>query len=101
MEVLRGRAVSGLGDDWRQLRRGRCLVQIRTQLVASLMNLSHPARAVSSRSEAVGGVVLVERGEDAPMSVFDIDRFLQKVTTRPLQILGDLDWIRGEVESGP
>jgi hypothetical protein len=46
----------------------------------------------------VGGVVLVERGEDAPTSVFDVDRFLEKVTARPLQILEDLDWIRGEVE---
>jgi hypothetical protein len=62
------------------------------------MNLSRPARTVSSRSEAVGGVVLVERGEDAPMSVFDVDRFLEKVTARPLQILEDLDWISGEVE---
>jgi hypothetical protein len=40
----------------------------------------------------------MEHGEDAPTSVFDIDRFLEKVTARLLQILGDLDWIRGEVE---
>jgi hypothetical protein len=40
----------------------------------------------------------MEHGEDAPTSVFDVDRFLEKVTARPLQILGDLDWIRGEVE---
>jgi hypothetical protein len=62
------------------------------------MNLSRPARAVSSRSEAVGSVVLLDRGEDAPTSVFDVDHFLEKVTARPLQILGDLDWICGEVE---
>jgi hypothetical protein len=62
------------------------------------MNLSDPARAVPSRSEAVGGVVLLDRGEDTPTSVFDIDRFLEKVTARPFQILGDLDWIRSEVE---
>jgi hypothetical protein len=46
----------------------------------------------------VGGVVLLDRGEDAPTSVFDVDRFLEKVTARSLQILGDLDWIHGEVE---
>jgi hypothetical protein len=62
------------------------------------MNLSRPAKAVSSRSEAVGSVVLVDRGEDTPMSVFDIDNFLEKVTACPLQILGDLGWIRGDVE---
>jgi hypothetical protein len=32
------------------------------------------------------------------MSVLDVNRFLEKVTVRPLQILGDLDWIRGKVE---
>jgi hypothetical protein len=46
----------------------------------------------------MGGVVLLDHGEDAPTSVFDVDRFLEKVTARPLQILGDLDRIRGEVE---
>jgi hypothetical protein len=46
----------------------------------------------------MGGVVLVERGEDASTSVFDVNRFLEKVTARPLQILGVLDWIRGEVK---
>jgi hypothetical protein len=46
----------------------------------------------------VGDVVLVDRGEDAPTSVIDVDRFLEKVTARPLQILGDLDWIHGDVE---
>jgi hypothetical protein len=46
----------------------------------------------------VAGVVLVECGEDAPTSVFDVDRFLEKATAHPLQILGDLDWISGEVE---
>jgi hypothetical protein len=46
----------------------------------------------------VGGVLLVERGEDTSTSVFDVDRFLEKVTARPLQILGDLDRIRGEFE---
>jgi hypothetical protein len=40
----------------------------------------------------------MEHGEDAPTSVFDVDQFLEKVTVRLLQILGDLDWIRGEVE---
>jgi hypothetical protein len=40
----------------------------------------------------------VERGEDAPTSVFDADRFLEEVTARPLQILGELDWIGSEVE---
>jgi hypothetical protein len=44
----------------------------------------------------VGGVV--ERGEDASMSVFDIDHFLEKVAARSLQILGDLDWISSEVK---
>jgi hypothetical protein len=46
----------------------------------------------------VGDVVLVDRGEDAPTSVIDVDRFLEMVTARPLQILRDLDWIRGDVE---
>jgi hypothetical protein len=46
----------------------------------------------------VGGVILLDRGEDTPMSVFNIDRFLEKVMTCLLQILGDLDWIHGEVE---
>jgi hypothetical protein len=46
----------------------------------------------------VGDVVLVHHGEDAPTSVIDIDRFLEKVTACPLQILGDLDQIRGDVE---
>jgi hypothetical protein len=32
------------------------------------------------------------------MSVFDADHFLEEVTARPLQILGELDWIGGEVE---
>jgi hypothetical protein len=62
------------------------------------MNLSRPARAISSQSEAMGGVVLVEHREDAPTSVFDVDHFLEKVMVRPLQILRDLDWIHGEVE---
>jgi hypothetical protein len=66
--------------------------------VASLTNLSRPARAISSRGETVGDVVLIDRGEDAPTSVIDIDRFLEKVTVHSLQILGDLDWICGEVE---
>jgi hypothetical protein len=48
----------------------------------------------------MGGVVLLDRGKDAPTSVFDVDRFLEKVMACPLQILGDLDWIRGEVEWG-
>jgi hypothetical protein len=48
----------------------------------------------------MGGVVLLDRGKDAPTSVFDVDRFLEKVTACPLQILGDLDWIHGEVEWG-
>jgi hypothetical protein len=68
------------------------------QLATSLTNLSRPARAVSSRGEAVGDVVLVDRAEDAPTSVIDVDRYLEKVTTRPLQILGDLDRIHGDVE---
>jgi hypothetical protein len=46
----------------------------------------------------MGGVVLVEHGKDAPMSVFDVDRFLEKVTARPLQILGDLHWISDKVK---
>jgi hypothetical protein len=46
----------------------------------------------------VGGVVLLDHGEDVPTSVFDVDRFVEKVMARPLQILKDLDWIRGEVE---
>jgi hypothetical protein len=40
----------------------------------------------------------MERGEDAPMSVFDANRFLEEVATRPLQILRELGWIGGEVE---
>jgi hypothetical protein len=46
----------------------------------------------------LGGVVLVERGEDALTSVFDADRFLEEVAMRPFQILGELGWIGGEVE---
>jgi hypothetical protein len=46
----------------------------------------------------MGDVVLVDRGEDAPMSVVDVDRFLEEVEARPLQILGDLDRIRRDVE---
>jgi hypothetical protein len=46
----------------------------------------------------MGGVVLLDHGEDASMSVFDVDCFLEKVTAHPLQVLGDLDWIHGEVE---
>jgi hypothetical protein len=46
----------------------------------------------------MGGVVLLDHGEDTPMSVFNIDRFLEKVMVRPFQILGDLDRIRGKVE---
>jgi hypothetical protein len=62
------------------------------------MNLSHPVWAVSSRGEAVGDVVLVDHGEDASTSVIDIDHFLEEVEARLLQILGDLDQIRGDVE---
>jgi hypothetical protein len=40
----------------------------------------------------------MDRGEDVPMSVLDVDRFLEKVTARPLEILGDLGWIHGEVK---
>jgi hypothetical protein len=46
----------------------------------------------------VGDVVLVDHGEYAPTSVVDVDRFLEEVEARPLQILGDLDRIRGDVE---
>jgi hypothetical protein len=46
----------------------------------------------------LGGVVLVEHGEDAPTSVFDADHFFEEVTAHPLEILGELDWIGGEVE---
>jgi hypothetical protein len=46
----------------------------------------------------VGGVVLVKRGEDTLTSVFDAHRLLEEVATRSLQILGELDWIGGEVE---
>jgi hypothetical protein len=46
----------------------------------------------------MGDVVLVDRGEDAPTSVIDVDRFLEKVTVRLLQILRDLYWIRSDVE---
>jgi hypothetical protein len=88
VEVLRGHTVGGLGDDRRQLHRGRYLVQLRAQLAASLMNLSRPARTVSGRGEALSGVVLMERGEDAPASVFDADRFLEEVTARPLSLTG-------------
>jgi hypothetical protein len=62
------------------------------------MNLPRPARAVSSWGEAVGDVVLVDHRENAPMSVVDVDRFLEEVTACPLQILGDLDWIRTDIE---
>jgi hypothetical protein len=48
-----------------------------------LTNLSHPAWAVSSWGKAVGNIVLVDRGEDAPTSVIDVDRFLEKVEARP------------------
>jgi hypothetical protein len=46
----------------------------------------------------MGDVILVDRGEDALMSVIDVDRFLEEVEARLLQILGDLDRIRGNVE---
>jgi hypothetical protein len=98
MEVLRGRAVCRLGDDSRQLCRGRRLVQLRAQFATSLTNLSGLAGAISGRCVALGGVILVEHGEDAPTSVFDADRFLEEVATRPLQILGELGWIGDEVE---
>jgi hypothetical protein len=62
------------------------------------MNLSRPAGAVFGRRVALGGVVLVEHGEDAPTSVFDADRFFKEVTMRLLQILRELGWIGGEVE---
>jgi hypothetical protein len=66
--------------------------------MASLTNLSRPARAVSSWGEAMGDFLLVDHGEDAPTSVIDVDRFLEKVAARPLQILRDLDRIRSDVE---
>jgi hypothetical protein len=43
-------------------------------------------------------VVLVDRGEDTPKRVVDVDRFLEEIEARPLQILGDLDRIRRYVE---
>jgi hypothetical protein len=46
----------------------------------------------------MGDVVLVDRREDAPTSVIDVDRFLEEVEACPLQILGDLDRIHGDVE---
>jgi hypothetical protein len=46
----------------------------------------------------VGDVVLVDHGEDTPTGVIDVDRFLEEVEAHPLQILGDLDRIRGDVE---
>jgi hypothetical protein len=63
-----------------------------------LTNLSGLAGAISGRCVALGSVVLVEHGEDAPTSDFDADRFLEEVATHPLQILGELGWIGGEVE---
>jgi hypothetical protein len=62
------------------------------------MNLSGPARAIPGWCVALGSVVLVEHGEDAPTSVLDANRFLEEVAARPLQILGELGWIGGEVE---
>jgi hypothetical protein len=98
MEVLRGRAVRRPGDDGRQLCRGRRLVQLRAQLATSLTNLPGPAGAILGRCVALGGVVLMERGEDAPTSILYANRFLEEVAARPLQILGELGWIGGEVE---
>jgi hypothetical protein len=46
----------------------------------------------------MGDVVFVDRGEDAPAGVVDVDRFLEEVEARPLQILGGLDRIRRDVE---
>jgi hypothetical protein len=81
MKILRGHAVGGLGDDWRRPRRGRRPVQLRAQISAPLTNLSRPARAISSRCVALGGVLLTERGEDAPASVFDADRLIEEGAT--------------------
>jgi hypothetical protein len=97
-EVLCGCAVGRLGDDGKKLCQGRRLVQLRAQFATSLTNLSGPARAISGRCVALGDVILVERGEDAPTSVFKTDCFLEEVATRPLQILEELGWIGGEVE---
>jgi hypothetical protein len=47
------------------------------------MNLSRPTRAISDRRVALGGVVVVEHGEDAPTSVFDADRFFEEGTACP------------------
>jgi hypothetical protein len=46
----------------------------------------------------MGDVVLVDHREDAPTSVVDVDRFLEEVEACPLQILGDLDRIRRDIE---
>jgi hypothetical protein len=46
----------------------------------------------------MGDVVLVDHGEDAPTSVIDVDRFLEEVEARPVQIFEDLDQICGDVE---
>jgi hypothetical protein len=35
----------------------------------------------------VGGVVLVEHGEDVPTSVFNVERFLEEVATRDVYAL--------------
>jgi hypothetical protein len=51
----------------------------------------------------LGGVVLVEHAEDAPMSVFNADRLLEEGAACLFQLLGELGWIGGEVEwcTGP
>jgi hypothetical protein len=46
----------------------------------------------------MGDILLVDRGEDAPTSVIYIDRFLEEVEARSLQILGELDRICRDVE---
>jgi hypothetical protein len=46
----------------------------------------------------VGDVGFLNRGEDAPTGVVDVDRFLEEVEARPLQILGGLGWIHRDVE---
>jgi hypothetical protein len=46
----------------------------------------------------LGSVVLAEHGEDASTSVFDADHLFEEGAACPLQLLGELGWISGEVE---
>jgi hypothetical protein len=97
-EVLRGCAVSGLGDDWSRPCRGRRPVQLGAQISASLTNLSRLAWAIPSRCVALRSVVLTDRGEDTSANVFDADGAIEEDTACLLQIFDELGRIGGEIE---